>query len=289
MSETLTWSILDAQTRAANQYNDDALGFTAQRLWVIDGATGISDRHFTPHISDAAWLAETTASLLTTIKGEPVGAVLERLETLVKAAFTQVVLPQTLSPEDDLDMPCACLGMVQLQGDVLEVVCVGDISIVIAPVNGPLQVFSDQSAATYSDRTLKRWRELSSGQHDAKEVWAQLRPTIRQNRQAVNQPGGYTVIHPTRSWAHQVSIHRVAYQEGMRVLLASDGAWRLVDLFGVHDARSLLETVTRSLWSPVLDELRLLEAQDPKGTRYSRIKPCDDATGLLAQLSRGVS
>jgi hypothetical protein len=284
MTQALQWLVIDAESRAAKNYNDDAYGFNAQRLWVIDGATGISDKHFTTHISDAAWLAETTSILLQSLTPGPIQHLLQELEIQLKEAFAKEVRGVATSELNDLDLPCACLGLVQLNEGVLELACVGDICILIAPVEGPLQVFSDQASAPFADKTLRQWRQLLAENTDPALAWSLLRPTIRRNRASVNQPGGYVLIHPGRDWAHQVAVHQIPYSPGMRVLMASDGAWRLVDLFGVHDAASLLEVVTQSKWSSVLDDLRLREAQDLDCTQYLRVKPSDDATGLLAQL-----
>lgn len=285
MNTSSHWSVLDAQTRPIHNYNDDAYGFTRERLWVIDGATGISDVHCTPHASDAAWLAERTSTLLESLPAAPLTELLGVLQEQVKSVFSQAQIASAPADLQDQDMPCACLGLVQLQGEHVEIACVGDISVVVSePDNTGVQVFSDTAAARFSEKTLQHWHQLKVAQHGADEAWSRLRTTIRGNRNAVNMPDGYTVIHPKRDWAHRVTIHRIPLHQDMRVLLASDGLWRLVDLFGTHDAQSMLDFATENHLPALLTQLRTLEAQDSDGQRYLRVKPCDDATGLLARL-----
>lgn len=284
MSPSTQWVIVDAQTRPIHSYNDDAYGHTSHRLWVIDGATGISSKSFTSHASDAAWLAETISELLQDIPDLPLALVLEQLEARVKTAFQKAIAPLGLNELDELDMPCACLGLVQIHNGQLEIACIGDISIVVSHENGSSEEFTDQASAKFSEKTLNRWRQLLTEHVTPEIAWPFLRPTIRNNRAAVNQPNGYTVIHPSRDWSHLVTMMQRPCTKDMRVLMASDGVWRLVDLFSCHDASSLIEMVTQSNWNTVMDDLREREAQDPECTRYLRVKPSDDATGLLARL-----
>jgi serine/threonine protein phosphatase PrpC len=284
MNPSTQWVVVDAQTRPIHSYNDDAYGHTSQRLWVIDGATGISRKNFTPNASDAAWLAELISEQLRDIPELPLTSVLEQLQKRVKTAFQKAVAPMTLDELDELDMPCACLGLVQIHDGLLEIACIGDISIVVSHENGSSEVLTDQASEKFSAKTLQKWRQLLTEHVTPENAWPHLRSTIRSNREAVNQADGYTVIHPHRDWIHLVTVQQRTCTKDMRVLMASDGVWRLVDLFRCHDAASLIETVTQSNWNTVMDDLREREEQDAQCTRYLRVKPSDDATGLLARL-----
>jgi hypothetical protein len=70
----------------------------------------------------------------------------------------------------------------------------------------------------------------------------------------------------------------------MRVLLASDGLWRLVDLFNSHGPLDVLQAIDTHGWPAVLTELRAREDGDTGASRYARVKHRDDASAVLAHV-----
>jgi hypothetical protein len=69
------------------------------------------------------------------------------------------------------------------------------------------------------------------------------------------------------------------------VLLATDGLMRLVEVYGAYDADGLVAAAADKGLAALLRELRGIEAADAGCARFPRIKPSDDATGVL--LRRG--
>ena len=66
-----------------------------------------------------------------------------------------------------------------------------------------------------------------------------------------------------------------------RVLLASDGYYRLVDHYNAMTDAGLIRCTQADGAAALLQELRAIEAADPLATTYPRLKICDDATALL--------
>jgi Protein phosphatase 2C len=290
VSQGLQFAMLSAASRQINDYNDDAFGAAPGRLWVLDGATGVADTRLTRGASDASWLAHATAALLASAHwdGFASEALLAGLEQFVRAAFECEAAWAGAAPAGTAEMPSTCLGLVQLRPEHVEVACVGDVSVVVQAPGAPPQVFSDNAAAPFSQRTLQAWRQArAAGAQQAiapGEVLEAVRPVIRENRKAMNQPGGYRVIHPLLPWARGVTVHRIARLAGTRVLLASDGLWRLVDLFGTHTPQSLLDAAAAEGIDALIAQVRRLEAADAHCEHAPRVKASDDATGLLASL-----
>lgn len=288
------FKVLGAQSWPASSeqhYNDDAYGSHAHMLWVIDGATGVSNVRHTRHASDAAWLAQAASQHLAQEAPSsdlPLYARLQNLERQLGDAFarerTHALTLQEAQHAPVHSMPSACLGVVQLHRDGLEIACVGDVSIVVETPGHGIAVYSDHASTRFSERTMHAWQAAKQQalSHDA--IWDTVRPVILENRKSMNTADGYRVVHPTLPWTVGLEVVKLPLVAGMRVLLASDGLWRLVDVYAQMTPEALLHAVATRGLAAVLNQLRELEAQDPSCLRYARIKPSDDATALLAEV-----
>ena len=74
---------------------------------------------------------------------------------------------------------------------------------------------------------------------------------------------------------------RVPAQALRRILLASDGYYRLVDHYGAVDDAELVRRTAALGADVMIEQLRAIEADDPLAMRYPRLKIADDATALL--------
>jgi hypothetical protein len=103
---------------------------------------------------------------------------------------------------------------------------------------------------------------------------------LRRRRARLNQPGGYWMLGVDPRAAAAMDVRTLALDRPTRVLLASDGLWRLVDHFGRYDAAGLLDAAFVQGVAALIAELRRFEADDRDCRRVPRVKPSDDATGL---------
>jgi hypothetical protein len=269
--------------------NEDSLGHGSHRLWVVDGATGIAHNKCTTGSSDAAWLAQCMTDILNATPQDLRSSqdTLAGLSVQVNQAFAQEVQALGMDELADEDSPCACLGLIELRENRLDMACIGDVTIVVKSGDA-LQIFSDQSAQPFSDRTLAHWRTLHAQGMEPEVIWENLLGTLRENRQAVNQPDGYGVVHPARPWLHKIQFRSVPALAGMQILMVTDGFWRLVDTFKCFTPETLmghLELQHPPKLSPALAMLREIETQDSGSDLFGRIKTHDDATALYVTVA----
>ncbi len=66
-----------------------------------------------------------------------------------------------------------------------------------------------------------------------------------------------------------------------RILLVSDGYYRLVDHYGAASDAELVRRTAELGADAMLQQLRAIETADPMATQYPRLKIADDATALL--------
>lgn len=278
---------------AARAVDEDAWGHDGATLWVLDGATGVADERCTPGPTDAAWLAQWASAWLgraaaadrPAAAGEDViGDWLARLETDLGRAFDD------LGPAPaggDVALPSCCLAVARHDAvtGVIEVGCIGDVTVLAVTPDGILRRATDTAAQPFGARTLRSWEAARAAGGDPAQWWQAARRTILGNRAHVNRPGGYWVVHPRRPWAHQACRFRFPAPPGTRIVMLSDGMYRLVDLFHHIDDHALVERAFDE-GARLLATLRGLESADAGCERHARVKPGDDATLVAAEVSR---
>jgi hypothetical protein len=78
-----------------------------------------------------------------------------------------------------------------------------------------------------------------------------------------------------------IHVDRMLARTLRRILLASDGYYRLVDHYGAASDAELVRRTTELGADAMLQQLRVIETADPMATQYPRLKIADDATALL--------
>jgi hypothetical protein len=279
----LRFKTLDTISHGPKPPNEDAHGATATAAWVIDGATGVT---LGPDIlapSGAAWLAGTLSDILLSEGGDAATLqdLLVRAERAVSERFAAAVDPGLVI--DGPDMPTGCLGLAVIEEHGLELAVIGDVSLLHRRADRSLSVLSDHAVEVFGERTMNALRRALRERPD-EDPWPMLRLQIRENRRMANQPGGYNVVHPTLAWAHRVTRARADIAEGDVLLLASDGFFRLVDHFGMHDPDDLIDAALDIGLSTLVERLRAAEIDDRRGERAPRVKVHDDATAVLLRV-----
>ncbi|MHB2165358.1 protein phosphatase 2C domain-containing protein [Alsobacter sp. R-9] len=279
----LRFSLLDHLTHGPKPPNEDAYGATDHAAWVIDGATGVT---LGPDIlapSGAAWLAMSLSQVLHDLApARPsLPQLLHETERAVAERFDAALDPGLRV--DAPDLPTGCLGLAQLAGTGLSLSCIGDVSLLHRSARGRVSVLSDPAVEAFGERTLDALRRALRERPD-EDPWPALRVQIRENRRMANVPGGYRVVHPRRPWAGLVTTIEVPAAPGDILLLATDGFFRLVDHFELHDAEDLVDTALAVGLAPMLERLREAERADPRGDRALRVKTHDDATAVLLRI-----
>jgi hypothetical protein len=157
--------------------------------------------------------------------------------------------------------PSAAAGAIRVSGDDLEWLVLADVSVVIETAAG-VEVISDKRV----DATVAG---LDSGTPRLAERVKAARSAHR------NRPGGYWVAADDPAAASHAVTGSAPLADVRRVLVATDGAARLADLFG-RSWRYVLAAGP----CEVIREVRSLEAGDPECAKWPRIKGADDATAV---------
>ncbi|MEO1250721.1 MAG: hypothetical protein AAFW81_00060 [Pseudomonadota bacterium] len=281
---------LEAVSLAAGENNEDAWAATLDSVaWVFDGATGLTDTALTRWKNDAsAFVEEANSALLacnTLLEGSLRSVLTELIEHMTHWVQTHQVRP----PRSRFELPSAGLILTRLFEGKLEVLSLGDLKCIYATRENT-ETFGSSPLEELDAVALASMRQLQN-EYPSKsfdEIRRMLTPQLQRHRQLMNTAEGYWIISNDRTAAEYAKIYAPQAEIGGKVLLVSDGFYRLIDTFHQYDLESFVSRAQAPSGLHVLgNELRNIEASDPSCREYPRFKPSDDATAVLLEIVAG--
>jgi len=269
---------------ASGDVNEDGYALLEDQLWVIDGASGLTDRTFTSGPTDAAWLTSTTLTLLSDLPPRDLRTTLGQLVADISTKLEELGVTPECAPHE---LPSASLAAIRVTGMGLEVLTLGDCRLILRGahdhhihVTRSTELDSLDRAAVQQLMAVKRSTGL-----DLYASRAHILDLLRHNRDLMNRPGGYHAF-STDLNTNSINSEVIKVDEGAVGLLVSDGLYRLVDTFHRYEPSELIEAAERTGLKGLLAELRAIETSDPDAQQYPRLKMSDDATGVLFSITR---
>lgn len=277
--------IVETATVQSGDANEDRVGHALDWAWVIDGATDVLGEKLTADITDAHWFAaHADAFLRQNANGG--GIEIARIPAAI-ANETDAALASEAhrQPTGRAEHPSATAAIVNLTGAGLSYLGVGDCTLMIETQDS-LQMFGptpENAADRLSRSKIMEFRQQNPDA-SAATLRAHLIPSLGAARAAMNMPGGYGVLSLTKPPSEFVETGTLSVSPGDRLLLATDGMMRLVDVFAKYSGEEIFAAAWAKGLDAILSELRELESGDKECKQFPRVKSHDDATGLLARI-----
>jgi hypothetical protein len=264
------------QPGAQELANEDWAGVAPGLAVVLDGlsapgSTGTGCRHGTP------WYVAQLGPRLLTLATDPT-------RTLVYALAEAIRQVADLHPDCDLThpgTPSATLVLLRALGERADYLVLADAVMLLDTADGLRAVTDDRINHLATEERAAASR-LPTG--SASHLRRRMRLTTALRR-ARNRPGGYWVAAADPLAATQAITGSLARRDLYRAVLLSDGASRLVDVFGLATWSEVLTVVDESGPEELVRRVRAAEAADPQGRRWPRTKRNDDATVVYLILS----
>lgn len=271
---------VDVLSIASGSDNEDRAGVAPPFAWVIDGATDVVPEPLTRAPSDAAWFAAAMNDVLTELPAARPHSLID-LPRLVAARLAPRFAVEIQRAAEPDEHPSAAAIIVRATGrGEIEYVSLGD-CVLIAEQNGRLaKIGVDEETA--GDRWVAE--ALSERNGGVPMTRAGLWPRLRAQRARMNTDTGYGIFSITAPPLAMIRHGMLRVSPGARLLLASDGLMRLVDVFRRYRAKDLFAAAWSAGLQPLFDELRALEAEDGDCRRFPRAKVSDDTTALLVRI-----
>lgn len=259
------------------QCNEDAVGGGPGYLYVIDGATGLTDAPpcMDATRTDAAWFAGETARWLEAHLpldldlADLLGRGMDHIRAQWKGG----------------DMPTAGLAVLRCRGERVEIFLLGDCLCSIQKRDGSFLTVRETALGRLDALALA---ELSAhGRRLGRPPAACLpliRETLRRHRALANRPGGYWVLDPSGAGIPHALRLTLPLSLCASVLLCTDGFGQWLDFTGLS-LPALHCRVARRGIAPLAGELFARQAADPDFTAVPRFKLRDDTTAAYGIVS----
>ena len=283
--------LLDSVWHPNSATNADAFCIRESTAVLLDGAAPRGNERVSAEADDTVWLVRRFIEEWATAgtRGDAdarrcdVRARVEAARAILKREYAALCAAAGILPPEQ---PFACLAIAELEGSVLDLFNMGDLSTLVRAPDGSLQRFGASAVRELDRRALDELgRLLAAGVEPHAERRARLGPMILAHRALRNQLPGYDVLDLEDGGAARFE-HRAFGASAVRhVLMMSDGFYRLVDTFERYTDGTLFHAVEQRGLAALLQELREVEGNDPECRRYLRFKTHDDATALWLEPS----
>lgn len=236
---------------------EDSCGFNGPNAWIIDGATTMLEPLGLPAASDPQWLAQQLALILGAAPADPARAgarsVLAGALAAIDVAGTELVGAERVR------FPSAAISVAQLNAGGVEIASLADCTVVVRTHDGATRLVhaGDADAGVPTDA--------------AADPQATRRDLLIRDRELRNTPGRLWVARREPEAADHAHVVQLSRPELM--VMATDGAWRAVDLGIVSGPEEFLQRTATTL-----DALGLLHELRVKQGEIGEV--ADDATIL---------
>lgn len=250
---TFTWEIrARVQFEGDAHVQEDSCGFNGPNAWIIDGATTLLEPLDLPAASNPQWLAQKLNVILAEPYVDPVrSGVRARLASALAAVDTAA---RPLVGGELVRFPSAALSLAQLNAEGVEIASLADCSVVVKTHDGATHLVR----AELADAVVEPVETQVVGAV-VEPVEARLE-RLRRDRELRNTPGRLWVARREPEAAEHAHVVQLGRPEIM--VMASDGAWRAVDLGLVSGPEEFLARTGTTLDAlALMHELRIRQAE----------------------------
>ncbi|HCU92266.1 MAG TPA: integrase [Actinobacteria bacterium] len=260
-----------SEPASASRKNEDFAAAVPGGLVVLDGAgspaglpSGCSH--------SVAWYARTLGGLLA-------GQITDASQTLADALAASIADVSALH-SDTCDLanphsPSAAVAAVRTLGGRLDYLVLSDCTLIADRPGGEPLVLSDNRL---DEVHAKLGYPASMPPHGSPDRQAAMLAHVRELGRFRNQPGGFWVASTAPAAAREAFTGSLPLADLAAVALLTDGATRMVDVFGLLTWPETLSLLRERGPDELITETRNIEASDPDCLRWPRSKTSDDAT-----------
>ena len=259
---------------------DDRYVFDEAAGWacVIDGATDVGPvRIFQKGESDAARFAEIFAHelLANPVRDDETPAqYFARFIAILRAAAEREARVK-LDEAPLASLPTAAATWLRCKHGKLEAATLGDTMAIVLTPDGKVTHLGDSGKVDFERENALKVMQMTSGD---RLKW------LQNVRELHNTEGGYWVFGVQPHAVEKIMHETLDAPPGTRVLVMSDGFYRLVAPYGRYDDAGLIFAAAEKGLVKLMKELRAMEQTPEDDAKIGRFKTSDDATALLFEL-----
>jgi hypothetical protein len=264
--------------------NEDICGASQDWAWIIDTSIFPGTEPVMHPKSDATWLAAFVDERLSNLAPHAEDGVALIRHVMEQARTAYRAKAPLERHEDFVSWPLGAMTLVRRKGNALDAWTFGDTTAFVRRPDGEVLTLGEapglrdfEAAKAAELMQVANSRPTAILDEPVFLVWLGER---RERQRKSGTPAALLSVNPDA--ADHLRHESVPCEDGTTILLTTDGFSALVDLYGVLDAKGMMEAAIASGLEPLARKAREVETeQDPDGKRYPRFKLSDDTTAML--------
>lgn len=260
--------VVAATAPGSSKANEDAHFSSSTAVIVLDGLSSPSDlphgcTHGTP------WFVHQLGSEMLALLGDSSRSMRAALRMAIEAVNEKH--PDCI--RNLAAVPASTVASVRIGAQELEYLVLSDNALVL-DIDGTIETISDTRVSEVATEEVAATLSAPAGSTERKLALSRL---VQVQRELRNTTEGYWVAAASPEAADHAVTGSVDLRMLRRAALLTDGASRLVDLFGASSWKQLLDVLADEGPAGLIARTRAAEATDPDGVRWPRYKRSDDA------------
>jgi hypothetical protein len=262
-------------TDRGNEFNEDFVYNNGRYGYVIDGASGVTDRVFTAGNTDAQLFSHYIGNYLK--EADWRNAEVKGLLTDAVDYFNQ---DNPWQERDRGNLPSATFSSYQIVGDQIVLSWLGDSPIIVETKAGEIKTFRDETIGQNDAKAIDELKLLLQTGVELEQAQLQIKPILQHNRSLRNTDldGGYWILDPTGVGIDHLHTAMIAADSVKEIMICSDGFYRLYEIFGIK-LHSQFPPKRNTLTLSV-KTLRNQERSADSMMSFPRLKSSDDVSAL---------
>ena len=250
--------------------NEDVVLATPQLVVVADGATAPAGLD-TGCIHGTVWYVNQLATQIAACEASAPEA---SLKAVLAHALASVARSHADTCNLDADgTPSASVGVLRTTSETLDYLVLSDVTVVLSLGSRTEVICDNRIAELFDDLRQAVW----AAPVGSTEREARLRELVATQRKLRNVDGGYWLAGATPLAVHHAITGSASIGDVDSAAMMTDGAARLVDLFGALTWADTLAELYATGPSGWINRTRQIEATDAGLVKWPRYKKSDDA------------
>lgn len=270
------WQVVN---EPGKEVNEDIAYADENMAWVLDAATGLTDKKLTSGGTDGEWFVKQWDIYLRDNlpnTEEPIEDIVIRGIPLIKDKFYE---ESNVNFIESIARPSASMVLVRRKNDKIEYFSLGDCTLLIKDLKGKVTLIKDKTLEKFDGKAVTKMNKLRVKNNltamEAREV---INPTLIKHRLLKNKEDGYWTLEFDNNAVNYSIKGDVNIKDIDSLVLMSDGYAAIFDTYNYCTEVQLIDMLEIKGAKEVYKVIRDIEEDDCDITKYPRFKKGDDSS-----------
>jgi len=268
---------IEFETDTKKQSNEDIYGLTKKGAFVLDGASALTYKNYTPSGNDVNWMVNWWKKYLEDNLDDTGFTIKEIIKKGIDNFNREYGKFVNIESLKDFEKLSAGIAVARKNQDYLETYVLGDVEITLETKNGDCTHITDDFIKNLDSEVISMISKNNGRNSEIvfKGFTQEEMDILIRNRSMMNKPEGYYILSHEKEAVDKGVYKKVKIEEVERCLLATDG---ITPLSTRYTKKTLMENLRNKGVKEVIKELRKIEESDIHKKTIGRLKTHDDAT-----------